>query len=112
MLLKYDFEDNLIHPDGSREPASAGRSNMGCLPVATAILQARPDVQTVIHVHPLSVMAVGWLKVGLLPLSQAAFFLHGQVSREDYDFTYEGSFEQSLQKGFSGGKRAMLLNHH
>merc|ERR1712032_1168317 len=34
------------------------------------------------------------------------------VSRESYDFTYEGSFEASLQKGFNGGKRAMLLNHH
>merc|ERR1711879_702481 len=28
------------------------------------------------------------------------------------DFTYEGSFEESLQRGFSNGKRAMLLNHH
>jgi len=66
----------------------------------------------VIHVHPLSVMAVGGLKHGLLPLSQAAFFLHGQVSREEYDFSYESSFEDSLRTGFSNGKRAMLLNHH
>merc|ERR1719203_2063066 len=39
-------------------------------------------------------------------------FLYGQVSREEYDFTYANSFEESLRKGFSGGKRAMLLNHH
>merc|ERR1711920_361271 len=64
------------------------------------------------HVHPPSVMAVGGLTVGLLPLSQAAFFLYDQVSREEYDFTYETSFAESLQKGFSHGKRAMLLNHH
>merc|ERR1719323_1962425 len=75
-------------------------------------MKARPEVHTVLHVHPLSVMAVGGLEVGLLPLSQAAFFLYGQVSRENYDFTYENSFEDSLRKGFSGGKRAMLLNHH
>jgi len=111
-LLKYDLEGNLVHLNGSREVATPGRSNMGCIPIPPAIIATRPEVQTIIHVHPLSVMAVGGLKSGLLPLSQAAFFLHGQVSREDYDFTYEGSFEASLQKGFSGGKRAMLLNHH
>jgi len=111
-LLKYDFEGNLVHLNGTKEPAAPGRSNMGCIPIPPAIIKARPEVQTILHVHPLSVMAVGGLKSGLLPLSQAAFFLHGQVSRETYDFTYEGSFEESLQKGFSGGKRAMLLNHH
>jgi len=38
--------------------------------------------------------------------------LYGQVSRENYDFSYESSFEESLRHGFSDGKRAMLLNHH
>jgi len=111
-LLKYDFNGSIIHPDGTREPATPERSNMGCLPVASAIMQFRTDVQMVIHVHPYSVMAVGGLEAGLLPLSQAAFFLYGQVSREEYDFTYENSFEGSLRAGFSDGKRAMLLNHH
>jgi len=111
-VLKYDFEGNLIHLNGTKEPATPGRSNMGCIPIPPAIIATRPEVHTIIHVHPLSVMAVGGLKEGLLPLSQAAFFLYDQVSRETYDFTYENSFESSLQKGFSGGKRAMLLNHH
>merc|ERR1719469_1294734 len=111
-MLKYDFEGNLVNVSGAREPATPGRSNMGCVPVAIEIMKFRPEVQTVLHVDPLPVMAVGGLKVGLLPLSQAAFFLYGQVSREDYDFTYENSFAESLQKGFSNGKRAMLLNHH
>ena len=48
----------------------------------------------------------------MLPLSQAAFFLHKQVSREAYDFSYETSFEATLQQGFAHGERAMLLNHH
>jgi len=111
-MLKYDFNGNLVHLDGSKETATPGRSNMGCVPILPAIVATRPEVQTVLHIHPLSVMAVGGLKQGLMPLSQAAFFLYGQVSRESYDFTYEGSFEESLQRGFSGGKRAMLLNHH
>ena len=40
----------------------------------------------IVHVHPYAVMAVGGTKAGLLPLSQAAFFLWKQVSREEYDF--------------------------
>merc|ERR1712113_718545 len=101
-----------IFPNGTRFPATPDRGNMGCLPVAATIMQHRPDFQSVIHVHPHSVMAVGGLKSGLLPLSQAAFFLWGQVSREDYDFTYENSFETALANGFKDGQRAMLLNHH
>jgi ribulose-5-phosphate 4-epimerase/fuculose-1-phosphate aldolase len=111
-LLKFDFEGNQVFLDGSRKQATPERGNIGCIPVASTILQFRPDFQTVIHVHPYSVMAVGGLKSGLLPLSQAAFFLYGQVSREEYDFSYENSFEESLRRGFSDGKRAMLLNHH
>jgi len=111
-LLKFDFAGNRVFVDGTRVQATPDRGNIGCIPVASAILQYRQDFQTVIHVHPYSVMAVGGLKVGFLPLSQAAFFLHGQVSREGYDFSYETSFEDSLRVGFADGKRAMLLNHH
>jgi ribulose-5-phosphate 4-epimerase/fuculose-1-phosphate aldolase len=88
------------------------QANTGCIPVAKAILEARPDVSMIVHIHPPAVMAVGGLEWGLLPLAQAAFFLWGQVSREEYDFTYETSFEESLAQGFAAGQRAMLLNHH
>lgn len=111
-LLKFDFEGNQVFMNGTRKQATAERGNIGCIPVASTILSFRKDFQTVIHVHPYSVMAVGGLKVGLLPLSQAAFFLYGQVARESYDFSYESSFEDSLRHGFRDGKRAMLLNHH
>jgi ribulose-5-phosphate 4-epimerase/fuculose-1-phosphate aldolase len=93
-------------------PADPIRANSGCIPVAKAIFEARPDVSMIVHIHPQAVMAVGGMEYGLLPLSQAAFFLWGQVSREDYDFTYENSFEENLASGFSKGQRAMLLNHH
>lgn len=112
-LLRYDWHDGvLIEHDGSRSPAEPGRSNTGCIPVAAALFRSRADVNMVVHVHPIAVMAVGGLKEGLLPLSQAAFFLHGQISREDYDFSYESSFESTLSHGFAHGERAMILNHH
>ena len=47
----------------------------------------------IVHLHPYAVMAVGGTKAGLLPLSQAAFFLWKQVSREEYDFRSAGSMQ-------------------
>jgi ribulose-5-phosphate 4-epimerase/fuculose-1-phosphate aldolase len=111
-LLHFTVDGDEVLLDGTTRPGRPDRMNSGCVPVARAIFQARPDVRTIIHIHPHAVMAVGGLEWGLLPLSQAAFFLWGQVSREDYDFTYEQSFEETLQHGFDNGQRAMLLNHH
>lgn len=114
-LLKFTVDGLLVHPGNDGEPTEPGRpdrTNSGCVPVAKAIFEARPDVRTIIHIHPYAVMAVGGLEWGLLPLSQAAFFLWGQVSREAYDFSYTRSFEDALASGFGNGERAMLLNHH
>merc|ERR1712241_1456661 len=111
-LLKFDFDGNRVFVNGTRAAATPDRGVIGCISVGSTLLQYRPDFQTIIHVHPYSVMAVGGLKVGLLPLSHAAFFLYGQVSREDLTFKHEDSFEESLRQGFADGKRAMLLNHH
>lgn len=55
--------------------------NIGCVPVGRAIFNARPDVNSIIHAHPHAVMAVATTERGLLPVSQAAFFLHGQIGR-------------------------------
>lgn len=112
-LIRYSWRDGtVIERDGTHHAAEPGRSNIGCIPVAAALFRSRPDVNMIVHVHPLAVMAVGGTKEGLLPLSQAAFFLWKQVSREEYDFSYESSFESTLSAGFANGKRAMILNHH
>lgn len=117
-LLHFTVDGDQIFPPSSNHSSTSKhrndpmQANIGCIPVAKAILESRPDVSMIVHVHPPAVMAVGGLKHGLLPLSQAAFFLFGQVSREDYDFSYEDSFETNLARGFANGERAMLLNHH
>ena len=118
-LLQFTVDGEQIIPPNSSTatntrtiPSNSLRTNTGCIPVAKAIFESRPDVSMIVHIHPPAVMAVGGLHYGLLPLSQAAFFLFGQVSREAYDFTYETDFETNLARGFANGERAMLLNHH
>ena len=115
-LLKFTTDGYLVKTtkNGTSiyEPIHPVTANIGCIPVANAIYTSRPDVNMIVHIHPYSVMAVGGTKYGLLPLSQASFFLWGQISREEYDFTYESNFEETLANGFKDGQRAMLLNHH
>jgi len=112
-LIHFNVDGDRIFPDGSRKKSlSSYQSNTGCIPVAKSIFESRPDVAMVVHIHPYAVMAVGGLDYGLLPLSQASFFLWGQVSREEYDFSYETDFGTTLANGFTKGQRAMLLNHH
>ena len=117
-LLHFTVDGEQIIPSNSSTAtiktisSNPLQANTGCIPVAKAIFEARPDVSMIVHIHPPAVMAVGGLHYGLLPLSQAAFFLFGQVSREAYDFTYETDFETNLARGFANGERAMLLNHH
>jgi len=97
---------------GVERPSSPDVVNIGCVPVGRAIFNARPDVNTVIHAHPYPVMAVGATEEGLLPLSQAAFFLHGVIGRYKYDFSYADEFESAIADQFAAGKRAIILNHH
>lgn len=70
-----------VKADGSMATSLPDVVNIGCVPVGRAIFNARPDVHTVVHAHPHAVMAVASSEAGLLPLSQAAFFLHGQIGR-------------------------------
>ena len=57
-------------------------------------------------------MAVASTVDGLLPVSQAAFFLHNQIGRYKYDFSYEAEFEEAIASQFAAGKRAVMLEHH
>ena len=101
-----------VQPDGSAAPSKPDVVNIGCVPVGRAIFNARPDVFSVIHAHPHAVMAVASTAEGLLPLSQAAFFLHNQIGRYKYDFAYGDEFEGAIADQFAAGKRAVMLDHH
>ena len=105
-------EGLLVGPTGDVAPSKPDVVNIGCVPVGRAIFEARPDVNVVIHAHPHAVMAVSSTVDGLLPVSQAAFFLHGTIGRYRYAFDYEAEFEENIAEQFAQGKRAVMLDHH
>jgi len=105
-------EGMVIDGHGKETVAKPDIVNIGCVPVGRAIFDARPDVNSIIHAHPHAVMAVSATKDGLLPVSQAAFFLHDQIGSYKYDFSYESEFEDAVAAQFAAGKRAVMLEHH
>jgi len=105
-------EGTLVDSRGVESAAKPDVVNIGCVPVGRAIFEARPDVYSIIHAHPHAVMAVATTQKGLLPLSQAAFFLHGVVGRYKYDFSYGADFEEAIAQQFREGKRVVMLEHH
>jgi ribulose-5-phosphate 4-epimerase/fuculose-1-phosphate aldolase len=50
-----------------------------------SVYQARPDIQSIFHIHSPPIVAVSSLKEGLLPLSQWALHFYGKVAYHDYD---------------------------
>src|SRR5579864_6490457 len=77
-LVKVDLEGKVVG-DAAHPINAAG------FVIHSAIHAARPEVGCVIHLHTEAGMAVSMLECGLLPLSQTAMFLHGNIAFHDYE---------------------------
>ncbi len=75
-LIKVDFEGNVIA--GDYPVNDAGHA------IHTAVLKARPDVNTVLHSHTRAGMAVACMDCGVLPITQQANEVRDLVSYHDY----------------------------
>ena len=84
----------------------------GLHPYHAALHAARPDVGCVMHLHNRHAIAVGMQEHGLLPLSQSALRLYGQVAYHDYEGAQAGALESARLVTRLRGRSAMLLRHH
>jgi ribulose-5-phosphate 4-epimerase/fuculose-1-phosphate aldolase len=107
MLYKIDLNGEVIlHPNVDYGYNKSGHVIHG------AVLQARPDVNCVIHTHSRSSEAVSTMKCGLLPITQHAMRFYGHVAYHDYDgpsLTVEG--QGPLARDL-GDKNLMILRNH
>jgi ribulose-5-phosphate 4-epimerase/fuculose-1-phosphate aldolase len=77
----------------------------------SAVHQARPEVDCVIHTHTPAGMAISSLKCGLLPINQTAMrFL--KVSYHDYMGVVLDMAEQEVLVRDLGNAEAMILRNH
>lgn len=103
-LLKVDFEGNLI--SGDHPINDAGHL------IHTAVLKARPDVEFVLHAHTRAGIAVSAMKRGLLPLSQHANVIIGQVTYHPYLPVTRAEEECDLIARDLADRCLMLMQNH
>ena len=95
------------------EPDAGGRPlNLAGHIIHSGILNARPDVNFVIHSHTRAGIAVSAMPQGLMPLSQHAGFVIGTLSTHPYQDSTAVEDEGALLARDLGQNFAMLLQNH
>ncbi|MCP5151615.1 MAG: class II aldolase/adducin family protein [Ectothiorhodospiraceae bacterium] len=104
-LIEVDWDGNVVRGDFPYN--AAGHA------IHSAVLQARPDVNWVLHTHTRAGMAVSCMRAGLLPLTQQAMFLQGRISYHDWDLQTAGPEEcESLARDLGPSNYVMILHNH
>ena len=80
--------------------------------IHSSILQARPEINVIIHSHTRAGIAVSAMPQGLLPLSQHAGFVLASLSSHPYQDSTAASDEGDLLVRDLGDNQAMLLQNH
>lgn len=105
-LMRMDLAGNVIDiPEGLMlNPAAFG--------VHASVLEGRPDAMCVIHFHSRDGVAVSATKDGLLPLSQNALNIWGDIAYHDYEGVVDAMREKELLQRDIGAKHLMILRNH
>ena len=104
-LVKIDYDGEIV--ESTPYPV-----NKAGFIIHSAIHRARPDVACVLHTHTRAGVAVSCQRNGLLPLSQHAMVLTGNVAYHGYEGVSLETDEQARLVADLGGKRAMILCNH
>lgn len=80
--------------------------------IHSAVHMARPDAQAVMHLHTPHGQAVSAHGEGLLPLTQTAMLIRGDVAYHDYEGVAVDLDERERIVADLGDKGAMLLRNH
>jgi ribulose-5-phosphate 4-epimerase/fuculose-1-phosphate aldolase len=80
--------------------------------IHSAIHEARPDIQCVLHTHSRAGVAVSAQKRGVLPISQQSIFVLASLAYHDYEGVAVRDDEKArLQKDLGDNNFFMLRNH-
>ena len=104
-LVKVDLAGNVI-----------GKSDYGVnragVAIHGAVLEARPDVNCVVHTHTPYAIALSAVDAELLPISQWAMRFHGRIGYHDYGRAATDPTERSRLAEDLGDNWAMILRNH
>lgn len=80
-------EDNLlkVNLDGKIIEGKEYQYNETGYVIHGSIYKARPDIESIFHLHTISSVAVSSIKEGLLPINQWALHFYDQIAYHDYN---------------------------
>jgi ribulose-5-phosphate 4-epimerase/fuculose-1-phosphate aldolase len=104
-LIKVDVNGNAVEP-------SPFITNPAGFTIHSAIHMAREDAQAVMHLHTPAGQAVSAHAEGLLPLTQTAMVVRGDLAFHDYEGIAVDLSERERLVADLGDKSAMLLRNH
>jgi ribulose-5-phosphate 4-epimerase/fuculose-1-phosphate aldolase len=104
-LVKVDVHGNPVEP-------TPFITNPAGFTIHSAIHMAREDAQAVMHLHTPAGQAVAAHSEGLLPLTQTAMLVRGDVAFHDYEGVAVDLEERERLVANLGDKGAMILRNH
>ena len=106
-LVKIDIEGNILD-----DPLEYGINQAGYV-IHSCVHKARPEVGCVIHTHTRAGTAVSAMKCGLLPISQHAMRVHGELTYHDYEgIALEMDEQTRMARDLGTTSKAMILRNH
>ena len=104
-LIKVDVHGNPVEP-------TPFITNPAGFTIHSAIHMAREDAQAVMHLHTPAGQAVAAHSEGLLPLTQTAMLVRGDLAFHDYEGVAVDLDERERLVANLGDKSAMILRNH
>ena len=104
-LIKVDVHGNPVEP-------TPFITNPAGFTIHSAIHMAREDAQAVMHLHTPAGQAVAAQSEGLLPLTQTAMLVRGDLAFHDYEGVAVDLDERERLVANLGDKSAMILRNH
>jgi len=104
-LMRLDMDGNLVEP--CNYPINPAGFN-----IHAGLLSARPDANSVMHLHSRDGVAVSALAEGLLPLSQNALNIYHDVAYHEFEGIATAEDERARLAADLGDKHLMILRNH
>src|ERR687892_817571 len=104
-LVKVDVHGNPVEP-------TPFITNPAGFTIHSAVHMAREDAHAVMHLHTPAGQAVSAHEEGLLPLTQTAMLVRGDLAFHDYEGVAVDLDERERLVADLGDKTAMILRHH
>jgi ribulose-5-phosphate 4-epimerase/fuculose-1-phosphate aldolase len=104
-LVKVDVQGNPVEP-------TPFITNPAGFTIHSAIHMARHDAHAVMHLHTPAGQAVSAQSEGLMPLTQTAMLIRGQIAFHEYEGVAVDLDERERLVADLGAKNAMILRNH